>query len=854
MTIKKYNQKRNFNATKEPKGEINRSKSNLIFVVQKHAASHLHYDLRLEMEGVLKSWAVPKGPSINPEDKRLAMMVEDHPYSYRNFEGTIPEGNYGAGNVIVWDNGTYNALEVENKEEGEKKLLAGLKKGHISFVLNGSKLKGEFSLVKLKGKQENAWLLIKKNDKFSKDTDILTKNKSVLTNVTLEALQNKVSKTISAKGEGKTKEKIIKVKVPTAEFIKPMLADSIEKPFDDAGWVFEIKYDGYRTLAVINSKEVDLYSRNHISFNSIFKPIAEELKKIKHIVVLDGEVVIEDKLGRSNFQLLQNYTKTKIGILKYYIFDILSLDGNDTRDLSLLERKELLKLLLDKYSLSNVFYSDHILEKGKAFFESAIKNNLEGIIAKDMTSPYRTAKRSSEWLKIKISQQEEAIIVGITEPKGSRNNFGALLLAQYKGKILNYIGNCGTGFDQKTLQELFTKFTPLFVEASPFEEKIKLKGNVQWMKPKLICEVKFSEWTEEGYLRHPVYLGLRTDKSEKEVTKVELKGNEIFLNPKDKKKNSATLDEDKKSLSNFDLKIGKVSLHLTNQDKIYFPEDGITKGAIVNYYNEIAEFILPYLKDRPQSMNRFPNGINEKNFYQKDVDIEKIPSWLKTHKIYSESNDEYIDYLLCNDKATLLYMANLGCIEINPWNSTVKNIENPDWLVIDLDPDTNDFKQVVQTARVVKEIMDTMEVECYCKTSGATGLHIYVPLINKYSYNTVKIFAELIANAVTLRLPYFTSTERAIKKRPHKIYIDALQNRHGQTLAAPYSVRPRIGATVSTPLEWDEVNEKLSPSQFTINNMLKRLDKKGDIWKPVIGKGADINKVMKKLTDAPDLF
>jgi len=332
-------------------------------------------------------------------------------------------------------------------------------------------------------------------------------------------------------------------------------------------------------------------------------------------------------------------------------------------------------------------------------------------------------------------------------------------------------------------------------------------------------------------MRHPVYSGLRTDKKSGEV------------------KQTATEKERKKSSKDFDFKVGKITLHLTNQDKIYFPDDNITKGDIVNYYREIADFMLPYLKDRPQSMNRFPNGIKGPSFFQKDVDVEKSPAWIKTKKVYSESNKEYIDYLLCNDKATLIYMANLGCIEINPWNSTVNNPENPGWAVIDLDPEKIDFKQVVRTALEVKRLMDELETACYCKTSGATGLHIYIPLAGRYDYDTVKNFAHLAAHTVNVRLPDITSIERMPAKRQHKVYIDFLQNSRGQTLAAPYSARPKPGATVSTPLEWKEVNDKLNPADFTIKNILKRIEKKGDLWKPVTGKGVNLNKILKKISD-----
>lgn len=848
MSLSKYNQKRDFKQTQEPKGKVEKSASKLIFVVQKHAASHLHYDFRLEMDGVLKSWAIPKGPSMNPDDKRLTMMVEDHPYSYKNFEGTIPAGNYGAGNVIVWDNGTYTPDEPT--QNPEKALLADLKKGHLSFILKGKKLKGEFSLIKLKGKQENAWLLIKKQDQYATESDILNKNKSVITERTLEELEKKSKKMDQNSSEKKASKKSTSSSETHAVFIQPMLANTKEKAFDDTNWVFENKYDGYRAISVINPTDVQLFSRNELSFNANFKPIADELQKIDHIAVLDGEIVVEDENGKANFQLLQNYLKTGFGTLKYYVFDLLNLDGNLITDLSLLERKELLKILFNKYDFTNIFYSEHTVEKGLKQFDLSIKNKGEGIIAKKADSTYIPNKRSSDWLKIKISNEEEAIIIGITQPKNSRKYFGAILLGQYYGKRLQFIGKCGTGFTDATLKELYTKLQPHFVNESPISEKIVLRDQIQWVKPKLVCQVKFSEWTNDKHLRHPVYLGLRIDKKANEVfvpsntksnVELEVKPDKILNEEKMKEEPTPATEND------YDLKIGKTTLHLTNQNKIYFPEDGITKGEIVQYYNEVADLILPYLKDRPQSMNRFPNGINSPGFYQKDVAVDKVPDWLKTKKIFSESNEEYLNYLICNDKATLLYMANLGCIEMNPWNSTIKHIENPDWLVIDIDPDKDDFQEVVKTALTVKEVLDELETDCYCKTSGATGLHVYIPLGAQYDYDSIKIFGELLATEIHSRLPKTTSLERSIKKRNHKIYIDYLQNRRGQTLASPYSVRPKVGATVSTPLEWSEVNSKLHPSQFTIKNVLKRFEKKGDLWQPVLGKGANIKKILHKL-------
>ncbi|HMK07024.1 MAG TPA: DNA ligase D, partial [Flavobacterium sp.] len=666
---------------------------------------------------------------------------------------------------------------------------------------------------------------------------ILQKNKSVISRTTLEALEKKNAPKeepqVKKKPQPKSDQKKL---IPT--FITPMLATTVEGAFDRKDWIFEIKYDGYRTVAVIEPDSVNLFSRNKISFNKNFKSVAEELSQIKHSAVIDGEVVVEDDSGKSDFQSLQAFQKNGTGILKYYVFDILQLDGHDTMQLTLLERKQLLEMLIENAKLKNVIYSKHIEEKGKDFFEAAIKNKLEGIIGKDAQSPYRPGKRSDEWVKIKIIQQEEAIIIGHTEPKGSRMHIGSLLLGQYHDGELTYIGNCGSGFTDTVLKELYEKFKKLETTTPTVKEKIKvIGGKINWLKPELVCQVKFTEWTQDGHLRHPVYLGLRVDKKTEEVQ---------YGNPKAKIMKSTTpkKKENPKTENDYDLKVGKTTLHLTNQNKIYYPKDGITKGDIVQYYNSVSEYILPYLKDRPQSMNRFPNGITGPSFYQKDIDLEKSPSWLKTAQLYSKSNDANIDYLICNDKATLLYMANLGCIEINPWNSTTKKPDHPDWVVIDLDPAKEDFREVVQTALVVKDVLDEYGGACYCKTSGATGLHIYIPLQAKYDYDTVKIFAEMIATEVHSRLPEITSIERTISKRNHKIYIDFLQNRPGQTLAAPYSARPKNGATVSTPLEWEEVNEDLSPSQFTINNILERIEKKGDLWKPVIGKGVNLEKII----------
>lgn len=503
MNLKKYREKRSFEHTLEPKDLKGKIDSSLpVFCIQKHDASHLHYDFRLEHKGVLLSWAVPKGPSFKPTDKRLAIQVEDHPFEYRNFEGMIPSGNYGAGTVMIWDEGPYSVLGAESKKSVEAAIDAGIKKGHLDFVLNGEKLQGAFSLIKIKNSKNN-WLLIKGKDEYVKDINIETLDYSVRTHKSLE----EISEGISLKKNKSSK--------PLPDFTTPMLATLTESAFDDSEWLFEVKWDGYRALAYIDDK-VMLYSRNKTLFNTLFQPIVKELKKIKMQCILDGEIVILDEKGKSDFQLMQNYQKTQNGNLYYYIFDLLFLNGKDLRDSPLLERKKKLQALLQAYSLKHVYYSDHIEEKGVSFFEKAQQYDLEGIIAKKQTSIYRSI-RSKNWLKIKTHHAQEAVIGGFTKPRGSRKYFGALLLGVYDGNKFIYIGHVGTGFTNNLLKDIYEKMSPLVVEQCPFDKKIKPNMPAVWIKPQLVCEIAFSEWTDEGIMRQPTFKGLRIDKKAKQV-------------------------------------------------------------------------------------------------------------------------------------------------------------------------------------------------------------------------------------------------------------------------------------------------------------------------------------------------
>ncbi|MBP1167023.1 MULTISPECIES: DNA ligase D [unclassified Chryseobacterium] len=619
-----------------------------------------------------------------------------------------------------------------------------------------------------------------------------------------------------------------------------MLAKLSEEAFNDKDWIFEIKWDGYRAIADLSKDTPLFYSRNGISFLSKFEKIALELEKQKHHMILDGEVVAYDKQGKPNFQLLQQIGDNPSTALVYQVFDLLWLNGHSTEDLPLIQRKELLKEALTE--TGSITYCDHIPEKGIEFFGQMKKMQLEGMIAKRADSTYSENHRTADWLKIKFSNTDEVIICGFTEPRGTRESFGALILGKYINSQLTYCGHTGTGFNNNSLKELYKRFQKLIVKSSPFETVPKTNMPVTWVKPELVCEIKYSEITRDGIFRHPVFMQIREDKSPED-----LKESSFTEKPKEMKTKTASkkteVTEKEKEIT-----LDKHLVKLTNQNKVYFPEENITKGDVIDYYQSIARYILPYLKNRPLSLNRFPNGIEEQSFYQKDAG-DHIPEWIKTTQVYSESNDKYIDYIYCNDKATLAYLNNLGCIDLNPWNSSLPDLEHPDYLVLDLDPSSkNTFDEVIETALQVNEVLKSIKIKGYCKTSGSTGIHIYIPMGGKYDFDQVKDFAHILMKQVNDKLPKITTLERSLQKRDNKkIYLDYLQNRTGQTLASAYSLRPKQGAAVSMPLDWDELKFGLKPTDFTITNALDRIKEKGDLFKPVLGKGIDMIKALELL-------
>lgn len=840
MGLEDYQHKRQFNHTSEPQGKIfHRNKEALRFVIQKHQATHLHYDFRLELNGVLKSWAVPKGPSLNPADKRLAIMVEDHPLEYGTFEGIIPKGQYGAGQVSIWDQGTYIASQAHNREETEKIMEEGLRQGRLTFILNGQKLKGEFSLVRLKRGNENQWLLIKKKDSFSSDIDItseansLTKQVSSWRNMSFIPSRIESKKSPSSHSHEPQQAEIAKTEMPHS--VKPMLATLVDIPFDRQNWIFEIKWDGYRTLAEIHKGRVELYSRQAKSFNQRFPSILEELKKMKVDVLLDGEIVVLDQKGNPSFQLVQNYQRSQEGTLVYYVFDVLYLEGYDLRNLPLLQRKKILKKLLPIDS-PIICYCNHVEEKGIAFFQQAAKRGLEGMIAKHGDSTYHSG-RSHEWLKIKTHKQQETIICGFTEPKGSRQYLGSLILGAYnEDHELSYIGHAGSGFADKQLAEVYQRLKPLIQTGSPFKRPPRMHEPIIWVKPQLVCEVKFAEWTHNAQMRQAVFIDFRDDKKasdvviEKSIAFRDALTEEKEDAPKAKNTNKKHFQTD-------------FSVAITHPEKIYWPQEGYTKADLIEYYSSVATYILPYLKDRPETLHRYPNGIDKASFYQKNA--SNVPNWIKTEQIkHGGKADQYI---IVDDEKSLLYVANLGCIELHPFHSRIQSLHAPDYLILDLDPEDISFDKVVEAAQVIHELLDQLDIPHVCKTSGSRGLHIYIPLGAQYTYVQSGQFSKILARLTYEALPNLISLEHNPQKRQGKIYIDFLRNSFGQTVAAPYSVRPKPGATVSTPLKWSEVKKGLDPREFTIKTLGQRLQKVGDLFEIILGPGIDMQKCLKKL-------
>ena len=809
--LAKYHEKRDFGVTPEPRGKKATRAAKLRFVIQKHHASRMHYDFRLEAGGVLASWAVPKGPSLDTHERRLAMHVEDHPMDYRSFEGTIPKGQYGAGSVIVWDEGTYALAEGTDP-------VREIANGKIKFIMSGTRLHGMFTLVRIKGREGESgdpWLLIKDRDEHVDTTrEITDEDTSVVSGKTLEQIAaDPRSATWQSKPVSRGAKKALPAakrdKVPTVK--SPMLATAIDDAFDNDDWLFEIKWDGYRAICSVDERgKLTLTSRNGLDLLERFPPLECLSRAFGSLpIVADGEIVSLDENGRSSFGRLHDWSDRR-DPLTFVAFDLLYADGRDLRKEPLIERKALLeRTIVDD---ACVMYSKHVVDAGNALFEQAKQRGLEGIIGKKIASTYQE-RRTHDWVKIKAQLEQEFVVGGWTDPRGSRRGFGALLLGVYDGRKLRPVGSVGTGFDAKKLERISAQLAELERATSPFDGPVVANAPAHWVKPELVAQVRFTEWTEDGQLRQPAFLGLRIDKPAKEATC------------------------EKRVTANVD---GK-ALSFSNLDKVLWPRDGITKGDLIAYYERVAKWLVPYLQGRLLTLERFPNGIDAPSFYEKQMP-KGLPDWVGRETIDSHSSARSkITYVVCNDAATLTYLANLAAIVLHPWVSRIVSLDEPDYMLFDLDPgDACTLKTLARVALCVRDQLHDIGLKPLVKTSGASGLHVILPLSAGYTYDSAKIFSELIAHRVSDEMREAVTLQRTIAKRPQEaVYFDYLQVGRGKTLVPPYVVRARDGAPVSVPLEWSEVetyarSRTAHPWQefqkHTIANVPDRLERDGDPW------------------------
>jgi bifunctional non-homologous end joining protein LigD len=913
--LAEYQRKRDFTKTGEPSGNEappSTSVGRLRFVIQKHAASHLHFDLRLELDGVMKSWAVPKGPSLDPSVKRLAMQVEDHPIDYNTFEGTIPKGEYGGGTVMLWDRGTYSSDAALSANEEEDAIREGLRRGDLKITFHGDRLHGSFALVRMKFARDKTssskpqWLLIKHRDEFASDEDVVADNMtSVESGRTMEEIASgksrvwrsnrepkgrnsgsslKLKKTASA-GALKATSSATVTQPPksrlSAAALEPMYC-SIGSEIPGKGWTFEPKYDGVRVLAYATTTDVKLMTRNGKDKAEQFPELVVALKKLarqtKRSLVLDGEIVALIDGNPARFQELQGRMHVKESQLIAWrsssapaalvLFDIL-MDGDEPliHEPWSVRRGRLIKRIGKKVS-PQLRITESIEGNGKKMLEKARRQGWEGIIAKRIDSPYDPGVRSRNWLKLKIEFREEFVVGGFTEPRNSREHIGALLLGYFDKSRFIYAGHTGGGFTRKGLEEMYRLLKPFERTTSPFDETPKTNEKAHWVTPQVVVEVKFSEWTADRRLRQPIFLGIRDDKNAKDVEieqpsvqRKATRGEAVakprkrasisarekvdtgpVAKPRRTKTNTPSGKSDISSLiaqlteieqqggdATLDFGRGKI-LKVSNLDKVFFPKEKYTKGDVMRYYARIANFILPTIQDRPLVLKRFPNGIAGESFYQQKAS-ETTPPEVRVEVIETDGGEKQPRFI-GGDLLTLLYTIQLGAISVDPWHSRVPTLEYADYTVIDLDPGPRaNFGRVIQVARWAKEVIDGFGLHAAIKTSGSTGLHIYLPLPPRTPNDAATLVAQMIATKVADAHPKEATIERSVKARgPATVYVDYLQNIQGKTVAGPYCVRAKPGATVSTPLKWTELTDKLDPRAFHLGNAAERFEKIGDIW------------------------
>jgi bifunctional non-homologous end joining protein LigD len=876
MGLERYRQKRNFRITPEPEGGVGkRTNAALKFVIQKHAARRLHYDFRLELDGVMLSWAVPKGPSLDPNDKRLAMHVEDHPMEYGDFEGVIPAKQYGAGTVMLWDRGTW-IPKTEPKEAYEK--------GRLKFELNGEKLRGGWNLVRSRsGKYGGeSWLLIKEADEYARLGEAASivddmpdsvatgrslkeiaesgdrvwhSDKSVAANVKAGA----VAKSKGVTGIGKVTGAR---KAPLPNFIEAELATLTKTAPEGANWIHEIKYDGYRMLCRIAEGSARMISRNKKDWTGNFSSIARAAARLPvKTAWLDGEVVALDPKGRSSFQALQNaLSASPPADLVYLVFDLLYLDGFDLTRVNLTERKELLHSLLSGVG-GGIRYSDHFSVPGKAFLDNACKLGLEGMISKRRDLAHH-AGRSGAWLKIKCARRQEMVVGGFTDPGGSRRGFGALLLGVYddKGKLL-YSGRVGTGFDDELLSSLRRTLDALEQPKSPFENPPRgadARG-VHWVKPKLVAEVEFTEWTSDGTLRHPAFLGLRADKRATDVvretertveeaertmedTRTKAKAPKLAAVRKSAPGNAPKVTPAVRKSVPADQPGSIAGIVLSNPDKVLYPEAGFTKRDLARYYERVGDWILPHLAQRPLTLYRCPNGWNKPCFYQKNADSSVIDA-IDRVKIPGGNGTPSL-YMMANSLTAVVGLVQMGTLELHPWGSTAERLAYPDRLTFDLDPDDKvTWDDLKKAALLVKTLLENVGMQVFLKTTGGKGLHVVVAIEPSIDWEDAKGFTKAAAELLERTFPDRFTSKLLKVSRGGKIFIDYLRNAEGATAVGAYSIRARANAPVSTPVEWSELSRDIRFDYFNVSSVMKRFAKlKRDPWAKMAAAARPLDK------------
>ncbi len=882
--LKEYSAKRRFAATPEPGPAVPAARHGpLLFVVQQHSARRLHYDFRLECDGVLKSWAVPKGPSLDPAEKRLAVPTEDHPFDYASFEGVIPPGQYGAGEVIVWDCGVYSPDEggahwFHDRKQAERRVLEGIAKGKLGVLLRGEKLKGSFALVRTS--DGKSWLLIKHKDRFVTPDDVTARERSVLSGIAVQEMKSHPVQRISA-------ARLVPAggREALPATLAPMHAESAEAPFNRAGWAWEPKLDGYRVLAFVGDKGVRLRSRRGLELAGSFPRLVGEFGQQRVSgMILDGEIVGFDEAGRPSFNALQSQIKAKIERAVFYAFDLLHFAGVDLRGEPYADRRRWLAQCLLPSRLVQLV---HAQEDGVALYAAALASGFEGVIGKRKHSRYEAGRRSASWVKVKAVQSADFVVGGYTRGKGSRTPLGALLLGYWEDGRLRYAGHVGSGFDDEGLAKVAQALAPLARGTCPFAAQPPLERPTTWVEPERVAEVKFQEWTPDGHLRAPVFLRLRDDVDPKRVRRA---GTRQAATPRPAS-GEPLVDEVLRQLqsarSGFTLAVGEHRVRLTHLDRVYWPADpalkqpALTKRDLLRYLARVSPCMLPHLADRPLTLIRMPDGIGGQRFYQKHW-REARPDFVHTLQVFSEHKEERHDVLLCNNLATLLWLAQAGTLELHVWHSRAAAgadaeglgtdyasslaalegslLNYPDYVVFDLDPyiysgreakgeepelNTVAFDKGKEVAFRLRELLQSMQLEPIVKTSGKTGLHVFVPIRRTLDFDMAREVSEKVGRHLVRAHPRDVTVEWSVPRRTGKIFLDYNMNVRGKTLNAAYSPRGVPGAPVSMPLTWEEL-AGAHPLDFTLAGAAERVERTGDRWRDALTRKRSLESALRR--------